>query len=299
MRKRNFLTLRDMSPEELKAIIQRAGELKRLQLAGQRHRPLEGMTGALILELSSTRTRVAFEAGMHQLGGHVIVLDPSTSQLGRGEPIRDTAEVLSGIVDIVMIRCLAHKSVEEFAQHATVPVINAMTRRHHPCQLLADVMTFEEHRGSIAGRNVAFLGDGYNMCNSYIEAAALWNFNLRVSCPPGYEPESALVQASPTTRVVESPEEAVADADLVVTDVWSSMGHDKETDARRKAFSGWQVNEALLDRAARDVLFMHCLPAHRGEEISDTLLDDPRSVAYPEAHNRLHTQKALMEMLLT
>ena len=296
--KRDFLTLGSLTGDELRALIARAQELKRMQLAGTEHRPLQGKTAALILELASTRTRVAFEAGMFQLGGHTIYLDPTVSQLGRGEPVADTAAVLSGIVDVVIIRSLSQETVERFAQFASIPVINAMTRHSHPCQLLADVQTFEELRGSIAGKRVAFIGDGYNMCNSYIEASALWEFELRVCTPEGYRPDPALLQSSPNATLVSSPVEAVRNADLIVTDVWSSMGHDAEKAARRKAFAPFQVTEALLDRAAPDVLFMHCLPAHRGEEISPTLLDDPRSVAFPESHNRLHSQKALLEFLL-
>lgn len=297
--KRDFLTLRSFSSDELAYVIQRAHELKRLHLAGGEHRPLQGKTAALILELASTRTRVGFEAGMFQLGGHTIYLDPSVSQLGRGEPVSDTAAVLSGIVDVVIIRSLSQETVETFARFATVPVINAMTRYQHPCQLLADIQTFEEFRGSIRDKRVAFIGDGYNMCNSYIEASSLWDFELRIAAPEGYRPAPELLRANPRSEVVSAPADAVHNADLVVTDVWSSMGHDAEKLARKKAFADYQVNEALLDRAAADVLFMHCLPAHRGEEISEALLDDPRSVAFPESHNRLHSQKALLEFLLT
>ncbi len=297
--KRDFLTLRSFSAQELNQVIKRAHELKRLQLAGVEHRPLQGKTAALILELASTRTRVAFEAGMFQLGGHMIYLDPTVSHLGRGEPVSDTAAVLSGIVDIVIIRSLSQETVESFARTATVPVINAMTRYQHPCQILADIQTFEELRESIAGKRVAFVGDGYNMCNSYIEASSLWDFELRISAPEGYRPAAELLRANPRSTVVATPADAITGADLVITDVWSSMGHDAEKSARKKAFAPYQVTEALLDKAAADVLFMHCLPAHRGEEISETLLDDPRSVAFPESHNRLHSQKALLEFLLS
>lgn len=296
--KRDFLTLRSFTAAELHQLVARAHELKRLQLAGVQHRPLVGRTAALILELASTRTRVAFEAGMFQLGGHTIYLDPTVSQLGRGEPVTDTAAVLSGIVDVVIIRSLSQETVESFAAHASVPVINAMTRYQHPCQLLADIQTFEELRGPIAGKTVTFIGDGYNMCNTYIEASSLWDFELRVCAPDGYLPPSELMAANSRARFVTTPEEAVQGAHLVVTDVWSSMGHEAEKAARRRAFAPYQVTEALLDHAAADVLFMHCLPAHRTEEISGTLLDDPRSAAFPEAHNRLHSQKALLEFLL-
>ena len=298
MGKRDFLKLSSFSSAELKQVIHRSHELKRLHLSGVMHQPLLGKTAAMIFELASTRTRVAFEAGMHQMGGHTIYLDPQGSQLGRGEPITDTAAVLSGIVDVVIIRSLSQANIELFARHASVPVINAMTRRWHPCQLLADIQTFEELRGDIRDCTVAFIGDGYNMCNSFIEASSIWDFNLRISAPEGFQPDQALLQAHPRAQLSASPESAARDADLVVTDVWSSMGHEKESSDRRAAFAPYQVTERLLDLARQDVLFMHCLPAHRGEEISETLLDDPRSVAFGESHNRLHSQKALLEFLL-
>ncbi len=252
----------------------------------------------MIMELSSTRTRIAFSAGMHQLGGLVINLDVSSSQLGRGEPEEDSAAVLSGMVDLIIIRTLDHDKVTRLAQHATVPVINAMTNRLHPCQLLADVQTFEELRGPITGKTVAFIGDGYNMCHSYINAARQWGFNLKIACPEGYTPNAEILASTNNAQMVETPQEAVASADLVVTDVWSSMGHEGEEASRIASFAPYQVNEELLEGAQKDVLFMHCLPAHRGEEVNDTIMSDPRSVVYPEAHNRLHSQKALLEFLL-
>lgn len=297
-RKRDFLTLMDCSADELAALITRARTLKSLQQDGELYQPLAGRTLAMIFEQNSTRTRVAFEAGMHQLGGHAIVLSPEDSQLGRGEPVEDTARVLSGMVDAVSIRTASHDDVALFAATATVPVINAMTSLYHPCQLLADVLTFEELRGPIGGRTVAFVGDGYNMCHSYINAARQWGFELRIACPDGYRPDPDVLAGSNDTRLVETAREAVEGADLVVTDVWSSMGHEKESERRRQAFAPFQVNEALLDYAPDNVMFMHCLPAHRGEEVSDTLLDDPRSVVWEEAGNRLHSQKALLEFLL-
>ncbi len=296
--KRDFLTLLDLSADELATLVARARALKTLQHEGKLHRPLEGRTLAMIFEQNSTRTRVAFETGMHQLGGHAIVLSPDDSQLGRGEPIEDTARVLSGMVDAVTIRTSSHDDLLRFAAAASVPVINAMTSRFHPCQLLADMQTFEELRGPIAGRRVAFVGDGYNMCHSYINAARQWGFQLKVACPEGYRPDPALLAGSNETTLVETAREAVEGADLVVTDVWSSIGHEDEAERRRAAFAPFQVNEALLDAAGADVLFMHCLPAHRGEEVSDTLLDDPRSAVWQEAGNRLHSQKALLELLL-
>jgi ornithine carbamoyltransferase len=296
---RHFLTLGDCTREELHALIARAIELKRMRQAGVLHEPFRGRTLAMIFELSSTRTRVAFEAGMQQLGGHAIFLSPDDTQLGRGEPIEDTARVLSGMVDVVAIRTREHHKVEDFARAATVPVINAMTAHAHPCQLLADVQTFVELRGSIAGRTVAFIGDGYNMCNSYIEAADAFGFELRIATPKGFEPDIGVLGSTNNARLVESPREAVAGADLVVTDVWSSMGHEAEQQRRVAHFAGYQVDRALLDRAAKGTIFMHCLPAHRGEEVSGDLLDDPRSVVWTEAGNRLHSQKALLELLLS
>lgn len=296
--KRDFMTLLDFSSDELTALTKRASELKQQRQQGRRHTPLVGKTLAMIFQLSSTRTRVAFEAGMNELGGHAIFLSPNDSQLGRGEPISDTAQVLSEMVDIVMIRTLSQDDIETFAAHASIPVINAMSSRFHPCQLLADVQTFEEHRGSIAGKSVAFVGDGYNMCHSYINAARQWGFQLKIACPESHRPEQALLDSCIEASLVESPREAVENADLVVTDVWSSMGHEEEAAARLATFAGYQVNPALLDYANKDVLFMHCLPAHRGEEISDDLFNDPRSVVFDEAGNRLHSQKALLEFLL-
>ena len=294
---RHFLTLPDFSPAELRGVVDRAAVLKEMCHQGQRYEPLKGRTLAMIFELSSTRTRVSFEVGMHQLGGHALFVSPHDSQLGRGEPVQDTARVLSEMVDAVMIRTLDHDKVRTFAGAATVPVINGMTSRFHPCQLLADVQTFNEYRGDIAGAKVAFVGDGHNMCNSYIRAAGLFGFELHVATPPDHAPDQGILPA-PNVEIVASPGQAVADADLVVTDVWSSMGHEGEEIDRRTAFDGYQVTRALLDQAKPDALFMHCLPAHRGEEISADLLDDPRSVAWVEAGNRLHSQKALLEFLL-
>jgi len=296
--KRDFITLLDCTPDELEWLVRRAIELKRLRAAGELEQPLRGRTLAMIFQMNSTRTRVGFEAGMTQLGGHAIVLGMSDTQLGRGEPIEDTARVLSEMVDAVVIRTRSHEDLIRFAATASVPVINAMTARFHPCQLLADMQTYRELRGPIGGRTVAFVGDGYNMCNSYINAARQWGFRLQIACPPGYEPDADLVASCADVELMASAPAAVAGADLVVTDVWSSMGHEEEVARRREIFAPYQVTEALLDLASRDVLFMHCLPAHRGEEISATLLEDPRSVAWQEAGNRLHTQKALLEFLL-
>ncbi len=298
MAKRDFLTLLDTSPEEIQFLVQRAHELKAMQKAGELWEPLRGKTLAMIFGLSSTRTRVAFETGMHQLGGHAIFLNPDSSQLGRGEPVEDTARVLSEMVDIVMIRGDSQADMNTFAHYASIPVINAMSELYHPCQLLADIQTFTDHRGSIEGATVAFVGDGYNMCNSYINAAAQLGFNLKIACPEGYQPDPERLASTNNANLVDSAEEAVEKADLVVTDVWSSMGHEEETAARLAAFAPFQVNRKLLDLATKDTLLMHCLPAHRGEEVSDDVMDDPRSVVWEEAGNRLHTQKALLEFLL-
>ena len=262
------------------------------------HATLPGRVLGLIFEKSSTRTRVSFEAGMAHLGGSSIFLSPNDTQLGRGEPVEDTARVVSRMVDLLAVRTYDQTKLERFATHSAVPVINALTDLYHPCQILADVFTYEEHRGSIQGRTVAFVGDGYNMCHSYINAARQWGFELRIATPEGYEPDATLLQSTNNATLVESPREAVENADLVVTDVWSSMGHEEEQARRCEAFAPYQVNEQLLDFASDSTLFMHCLPAHRGEEVNETVLDDPRSVVWEEAGNRLHSQKALMEFLL-
>jgi ornithine carbamoyltransferase len=297
MAKRDFLTLLDCSPEELGQLVVRGRELK-ANVGERDYRPMLGTTAVLILALNSTRTRVGFETGMSQLGGHTIVLNPEDTQLGRGEPIEDMARVLSEMVNVIIIRTLAQEDMEAFARTSSVPVINAMSSRFHPCQLLADVQTFEELRGPIVGKTVAFVGDGHNMCNSYINAARQWGFNLKIACPEGYRPDPGILESTNNAILVESPLEAVENADMVVTDVWSSMGQEDEAADRRSKFKPFQVNEALLDQAPAQTLFMHCLPAHRGEEISPTLLDDPRSVVWQEAGNRLHSQKALLEFLL-
>ena len=295
---KNFLSLMDFSRGDLEQIIERASELKRLHESGIQHRPLDGKTMAMIFELKSTRTRVAFETGMHQLGGHAIFLRPDETQLGRGEPIEDTAHVLSSLVDIVMLRVRDHTDISRFAAASSVPVINGMSDRFHPCQLLADMQTFVERRGSIRDQSVAFIGDGYNMCNSYILASSQFDFDLAISTPTEFRPDEDIIDDNNRARWVATPEEAVSGANLVVTDVWSSMGRENERSERREAFRGFQVNADLLDNADAKALFMHCLPAHRGEEISDDLLDDPRSVVWEEAGNRLHSQKALLEFML-
>ncbi len=289
----------DYTPDELVGLIRRGIELKDLRNRGVLFEPLRGRVLAMIFEKSSTRTRVSFEAGMIQLGGEAIFLSPRDTQLGRGEPIADGARVMSRMVDAVMIRTFAHSNLTEFAAHSRVPVINGLSDDLHPCQLLADMQTYLEHRGSIKGKTVAWIGDGNNMCNSYIEAAIQFDFHLRVACPEGYEPSARfLALAGDRITITRDPRDAVRGAHLIGTDVWTSMGQEEETAKRNALFKPFQVTRALLDLAAEDVLFMHCLPAHRGEEISEDLLDDVRSVAWDQAENRLHAQKALLEFLV-
>ncbi|MBF7685235.1 ornithine carbamoyltransferase [Acinetobacter sp. B10A] len=296
---RHFLTLRDLSSAELERIIHRAQELKKLQHQNQTYQPFVGKVLGMIFEKSSTRTRVSFEAGMSQFGGSAIFLSSRDTQLGRGEPIEDSARVISSMLDIVMIRTFGHDIVERFASYSQVPVINALTDDHHPCQLLADIQTFVEHRGSIQGKTVAWIGDGNNMCNSYIEAAHMWGFKLKIASPAGYEPqEKFLTEYAHCAELVSSAEDAAVNADLIVTDVWASMGQEEEQKIREKAFANYQVNEQLMQLAHSDCLFMHCLPAHRGEEISEHMLEHKSAVVWDEAENRLHAQKALIEFLL-
>jgi ornithine carbamoyltransferase len=298
MPKRDFLALTDFSPEELLGVLGRAAEMK----AGKdRHQPLQGKTLAMIFGKSSTRTRVSFEVGTRQLGGHALFLSARELQLGRGEPIRDTARVLSRYVDGIMIRTYAHAEVTEFARYATVPVINGLTDRGHPCQVLADLLTVQETFGGLEGRVVAWIGDGNNMANSWLEAAALLGFELRLACPEGYEPDHALFEkAAAATRVsiTELPEQAVSGAHVVTTDVWTSMGDEGESETRRLAFRGYTVDEKLMAAAHPEAIFLHCLPAHRGEEVTDAVLEGPQSRVFDEAENRLHVQKALLATLL-
>jgi ornithine carbamoyltransferase len=296
---KHFLTLLDLSANELNSILDRAIELKNLQQQKTLFEPFKNQVLGMIFEKSSTRTRVSFEAGMAQLGGSAIFLSPRDTQLGRGEPIEDSARVLSRMVDIIMIRTFEHADIERFAEYSQVPVINALTDDFHPCQLLADMQTFREHRGNIQGKTVAWIGDGNNMCHSYINAARQFDFTLKIATPKGFEPKQALIdQNSDRVILTASPEEAATNAHLIATDVWASMGQEEEQQEREKRFASFQVNEALLDKADSDVLFMHCLPAHRGEEVNETVIDDPRSVVWDEAENRLHAQKALLEFLL-
>ncbi len=297
--KRHFLTLLDFTPAELEQLIKRAIAMKKAHKSGADHRNFPGKVLAMVFAKSSTRTRVSFEAGMAQLGGHAMFLSPQDTQLGRGEPIEDSARVISSMVDIVMIRTFGHDIVERFAACSSVPVINGLTDDYHPCQLLADIQTWVEHRGSIAGKSVCWVGDGNNMCHSYINAARQFDFELRIACPPGFEPKASLVaDNADRVRIEHDPLHAASGADLVVTDVWASMGQEEEQMKRAQAFASYQVNAELMSRAASDALYMHCLPAHRGEEISAELMDAPSTVIWDEAENRLHAQKALMETLL-
>ena len=296
---RHFLTLMDLSPEELRAVIQRGIELKALRAAGTAHQSLEGKVLAMIFTKASTRTRVSFEAGMAQLGGSALFLSGQDTQLGRGEPIEDTARVISSMVDMVMIRTFAHEDVLRFAEHSSVPVINGLTDDFHPCQILADLQTFFEVRGDISGRKVCWLGDGNNVCHSWMNAARQLDFELVVSCPEGYEPDPQLLAACEQQVSIErNPAVAVAEAHLLITDVWAAMGQESEQAHRAARLAPYQLNRALLQKAAPDALYMHCLPAHRDEEISGELMDAPDTVIWQEAENRLHAQKALMEFLL-
>ncbi len=297
--KRDFLEIPDFSTDELYDTLELAHRLKRGENMGQ---PLAGKTLAMIFEKSSTRTRVSFEVGAFQLGGHALFLSSRDMQLGRGEPIRDTARVLSRFVDGIMIRTFDHGDVREFAHFASVPVINGLTDLLHPCQIMADVMTIQEAFGTdLSGRKVAWVGDGNNMANSWLNAAYRFGFELRLACPKGYEPDKEIFERARTAANVmltHDPREAVAGADVVNTDVWASMGQEAEAEERRRAFQGFHVDEALMELASDDAIFLHCLPAHRGEEVADEVIEGPRSRVFDEAENRLHVQKAIMIRLM-
>ena len=296
--KRDFLAIPDLTRDELLRVFDLAGRMKRGEYAG---RPLKGRTLAMIFAKSSTRTRVSFEVGATQLGGHALFLSSRDIQLGRGEPIRDTARVLSRYVDMIMIRTFAQAEVEELARWATVPVINGLTDLLHPCQIMADLLTVREHLGGWEGRTIAWVGDGNNMAHSWINAAGSLGFELRLACPEGYRPDpEILARNAAKTRitVTADPREAVAGAHVVNTDVWTSMGQEAETAAREQAFRGYIVDDALMARAASDAIFLHCLPAHRGEEVADSVIEGPQSRVFDEAENRLHVQKAIMAFLL-
>ncbi|MCB2427542.1 ornithine carbamoyltransferase [Methylophaga pinxianii] len=295
---RHFLTLKDLSPAELTQLIKRASDLKAMHKAGEIYQPLKNKVLAMIFEKSSTRTRVSFESAMVQFGGGSIFLSPDDTQLGRGEPIEDSARVISSMVDAVMIRTFEHSKVETFARYSSVPVINALTDDYHPCQLLADMQTYQEHRGDIRGKTVVWIGDGNNMCHSYINAAQQFGFKLNIATPEGYEPKAAVIHAADAQiNLFNDPLEAAEQANLVVTDVWASMGQEEEQRKRELAFAAFQVDKNVMQQAAKDALFMHCLPAHRGEEVSAEVIDGQQSVVWDEAENRLHAQKALLEFL--
>jgi ornithine carbamoyltransferase len=289
----------DLAPAELATILRRAIELKAMLRRGEVYEPLRNKILAMLFDKSSTRTRVSFEAGMTQLGGNCMFLSPRDTQLGRGEPLEDTARVLSRMVDAIVIRTHEHAKIETFARHSRVPVINALTDMYHPCQLLADIQTFIEQRGTIQGRSVAWVGDGNNVCHSWMNAARQFGFTLRIATPKGYEPNAALLQAcAGHVQLVATPAEAVRATDVVVTDTWASMGQEQEKAQRLKDFAGFRVDAALMKLAHKDALFMHCLPAYRGVEVDAAVIDGPQSVVWDEAENRLHAQKALLEFLL-
>ncbi len=296
---RHFLSLMDLSSAELHHLMDRAIKLKAMHLRGEQFQPLTGKTLGMIFDKSSTRTRVSFEAGMTRLGGSAIFLSPRDTQLGRGEPTEDTARVISRMVDGILIRTFKEATLATFAKYSRVPVINGLTDLLHPCQLLADMLTYIEHRGSIAQKTVTWVGDGNNMCHSYINAAIQFGFNLRIACPEGYDPqEDILARAGNRATIIRDPMIAAKDSDLIVTDVWASMGQEEEQLARKKSFADYQVNSQLMRQAKPDALFMHCLPAHRGEEVSTEIMDSEQSVVWDEAENRLHAQNALLEFLL-
>ncbi|HXY68677.1 MAG TPA: ornithine carbamoyltransferase [Gemmatimonadales bacterium] len=298
MPKRDYLVFSDLTKPQVNALFQLATKMK----AGQyREKPLAGKTLAMVFAKSSTRTRVSFEVGASQLGGSALFLSSRDIQIGRGEPIRDTARVLSRYVHGIMIRTFDQADVEELARFATVPVINGLTDLHHPCQVLADVLTIQQHLGAYAGKRVAWIGDGNNMANSWLDAAGLLGFELRLACPEGYEPNHDIYERArklTTTLITEEPEEAAEGADVVTTDVWASMGQEGEAEERKLAFKGYVVDGELMKRAKPSAIFLHCLPAHRGEEVSEEVLEGPQSRVFDEAENRLHVQKALMATLM-
>ena len=297
---KHYLQFTDLSADDYAYLFARAALIKKKFKAYERHQPLVDRTLAMIFEKASTRTRVSFEAGMYQLGGSVVHLTTGDSQLGRAEPIEDSAKVISRMVDLVMIRTFEQTKIERFAAHSRVPVINGLTNEFHPCQIMADIFTYIEHRGAIQGRTVAWVGDGNNMANTWLQAADLLGFTVHLSTPRGYEVDQAVagLRSSASYKLFQNPVEACAGADLVTTDVWTSMGYEAENEARKKAFEAWCVDSSMMAAARPDALFMHCLPAHRGEEVQAEVIDGPQSVVWDEAENRMHVQKALMEFLL-
>ena len=297
---KHYLQFSDLTAEEYAYLFERAAIIKKKFKAYEKHQPLVDRTLAMIFEKASTRTRVSFEAGMYQLGGSVVNLTTGDSQLGRAEPIEDSAKVISRMVDIVMIRTFEQIRIDRFAAHSRVPVINGLTNEFHPCQILADIFTYIEHRGSITGKTVAWVGDGNNMANTWLQASEILGFKVHVSTPGGYEVDQSIagIRSSESYKVFKDPMQACEGADLVTTDVWTSMGFEAENEARKKAFADWRVDSDMMRAAKPDALFMHCLPAHRGEEVEADVIDGPQSVVWDEAENRMHVQKALMEYLL-
>lgn len=294
---RHFISLLDLTSDEFRFLIKRAMHLK--ENRDPNYQPLKGKVLAMIFEKSSTRTRISFEAGMSHFGGNALFLSPRDTQLGRGEPLQDSARVISSMVDCIMLRTNEHATVTTFAQHSRVPVINGLTDTQHPCQLLADMQTYFQHRGDIKNKKVTWIGDGNNMCHSYIHAAMLLDFQLNIAYPTGYAPEQDIVEAAgDRVTFFDSALAAAENSDLVVTDVWASMGQEEEQRQREIAFKNFQVNTNIMKVANKNALFMHCLPAHRGEEVTADVIDGPQSVIFDEAENRLHAQKALLEFLL-
>jgi ornithine carbamoyltransferase len=297
---KHYLQFSDFTAAEYAYIFERAALIKKKFKAYEKHQPLVDRTLAMIFEKASTRTRVSFEAGMYQMGGSVVHLTTDGSQLGRAEPIEDSAKVISRMVDLVMIRTFEQTKIDKFAAHSRVPVINGLTNEFHPCQILADIFTYIEHRGSIAGKTVAWVGDGNNMANTWLQASEILGFKVNISTPSGYgvDQDIAGLRSSDSYKVFKDPMQACEGADLVTTDVWTSMGFEAENETRKKAFADWCVDADMMRAAKPDALFMHCLPAHRGEEVEAEVIDGPQSVVWEEAENRLHAQKALMEYLL-
>jgi len=299
METKHFLQFKDFSADELAHLFERTRSIKERFKRYELYQPLRDRTLAMVFEKASTRTRVSFEAGMNQLGGIAINLNRGDTQLSRGEPIEDVARVISRMVDVVMIRTFEQSIIERFAAHSRVPVINGLTNEYHPCQILADIYTYVEHRGSIGGRTVAWVGDGNNVCNTWLQAAAILGFTVHVATPPGYEVNDAMgAPHRAHYREFDDPMEACRGADLVTTDVWTSMGFEAENEARKRDFADWMVDADMMRQAKPDALFMHCLPAHRGEEVAAEVIDGPQSVVWDEAENRLHAQKALLEYLV-